>query len=223
MQKTVLFDLDGTLLDTLPDIRACVNDMLRSRGYPEIDEAQTRAYVGDGAKTLILRALPKGAPDLESAYEQFRTAFAACSNAYTRLYPDEAEVLSALRGQGWKLGVVTNKPQEAADRVIAQFFPAGLFDYVGGDSGAFPCKPDPAPVRYAMLRLHTPPACCVFVGDGETDARAAAAAGAFGVSVLWGYRTREQLAAAGAERFAVSYRDLQKILKNFSEKVAQNY
>ena len=77
MIKAVLFDLDGTLLDTVPDIQACVNDMLRRHGYPEIDYAQTCAYVGDGAKMLIERALPKGAPDLDACYEDFRTHFAA--------------------------------------------------------------------------------------------------------------------------------------------------
>ncbi len=213
MIKAVLFDLDGTLLDTVPDIQACVNDMLRRHGYPEIDYAQTCAYVGDGAKMLIERALPKGAPDLDACYEDFRTHFAASRNELTRLYPDETEVLSAIRARGLKVGVVTNKPQDAAENVLGQFFPKDYFDFVGGDSGMFPCKPDPSLARYAALSMRLAPAECAFVGDGETDARVARNAGMCGISALWGYRTRKQLEEAGATRFAASFRELQKILE----------
>ena len=213
MLKAVLFDLDGTLLDTVPDIQKCVNDMLVSRGYPTIDYAQTCAYVGDGAIKLIERALPAGAGDVEECYRQFRTAFAASSNALTRLFPDELETLLALKARGLKLGIVTNKPQDATERIVAQFFPEGLFDFVGGDSGMFPCKPDPSLARYAALSMRVSPADCAFVGDGETDAHVARNAGMQGVSVLWGYRTREQLEAAGAEVFVKDFAELQKFLE----------
>ena len=199
MIKAVLFDLDGTLLDTVPDIQASVNDMLRRHGYPEIDYAQTCAYVGDGAKMLIERALPEGAPDLDACYEDFRVHFAASKNELTRLYPDEMETL--------------NKPQDAAENVLGQFFPEGFFDFIGGDSGLFPCKPDPSLARYAALSLRLAPMECAFVGDGEPDAKVALNAGMYGVSALWGYRTREQLEKAGATRFATDYKDLQKILE----------
>lgn len=213
MIKAVLFDLDGTILDTVPDIQACVNDMLRRHGYPEIDYAHTCAYVGDGAKMLIERALPKGVPDLDACYEDFRTHFAASKNELTRLYPDEMEVLESLKAKGIRLGVVTNKPQDAAENVLRQFFPAGFFDFVGGDSGMFPCKPDPSLARYAALTLRVAPAACAFVGDGETDAKVALEAGMCGISVLWGYRTRIRLEEAGATRFAASFKELQKILE----------
>ncbi len=213
MIKAVLFDLDGTLLDTIPDIQASVNDMLRRHGYPEIDYAQTCAFVGDGAKMLIERALPEGAPDLDACYEDFRVHFAASKNELTRLYPDEMETLSALRARGLKIGVVTNKPQDAAENVLGQFFPEGFFDFIGGDSGLFPCKPDPSLARYAALSLRLAPMECAFVGDGEPDAKVALNAGMCGISALWGYRTREQLEKAGATRFATDYKDLQKILE----------
>ena len=213
MIKAVLFDLDGTLLDTVPDIQASVNDMLRRHGYPEIDYAQTCAYVGDGAKMLIERALPEGAPDLDACYEDFRVHFAASKNELTRLYPDEMETLSALRARGLKIGVVTNKPQDAAENVLGQFFPEDFFDFIGGDSGLFPCKPDPSLARYAALSMRVSPADCAFVGDGETDARVAQNAGMQGVSVLWGYRTREQLEAAGAKVFVKDFPELQKFLE----------
>ena len=216
MLKAVLFDLDGTLLDTVPDIQKCVNDMLVSRGYPTIDYVQTCAYVGDGAIKLIERALPAGAGDVEECYRQFRTEFAASSNALTRLFPGELETLSALKARGLKLGIVTNKPQDATERIAAQFFPEGLFDFVGGDSGMFPCKPDPSLARYAALSMRVSPADCAFVGDGEPDVRVAANAGMCGVSVLWGYRTRAQLEGVGARLFADSFLGLQKILEKLS-------
>ena len=216
MLKAVFFDLDGTLLDTVPDIRACVNASLEKFGYPAITYAQTCAYVGDGAKKLIERALPPSCPDLDACYEDFRVRFAADDSGHTRLYPDEREVLSALRARGLKLAVITNKPQDAALRVLGKFFPAGTFDFIGGDTGMFPCKPDPSLVRYAALTLRLSPAECAFVGDGEPDVRVAANAGMCGVSVLWGYRTRAQLEGAGARLFADSFLGLQKILQKLS-------
>lgn len=213
MLRAVLFDLDGTLLDTVPDIQASVNDMLRRHGYPEIDYAHTCAYVGDGAKILIERALPAGVPDLDDCYEDFRVRFAKIGNERTRLYPDERETLDALKARGLRIGVVTNKPQDAAEHVLSQFFPAGYFDFIGGDSGLFPCKPDPSLARYAALTLRVSPAECAFVGDGEPDAKVARNAGMCGISALWGYRTRECLRAAGATRFADNFPDLQKILE----------
>ena len=215
MVKAILFDLDGTLLDTVPDIRATLNEALRGHGYPEIDYAHTCAYVGDGARQLIERALPAGTgrDDADAVYKDFRTRFAKSENELTRLYPAEREVLAALKARGLKMGVVTNKPQDAAENVIGKFFPADFFDFVGGDSGMFPCKPDPSLARYAALSLRLAPAECVFAGDGETDAKTALSAGMVGVSVLWGYRTRAQLAAAGAVRFAENFMDFQKILE----------
>lgn len=217
MLRTILFDLDGTLLDTLPDITHHVNEMLSAFSYPTVDEAFTRHCVGDGAKKLIERVLPAGETDsLERCYEYFRTRFAASKNERTRLFEGEMAVLHALKDAGYTLGIVTNKPQDATERVVNAFFPAGLFSFVGGDTGNFPCKPDPALARYAALSLRCAPCDCAFVGDGETDVQVALRAGMQGVAVLWGYRTREELSAAGATRFAGSFSQLKKILENFA-------
>ncbi len=213
MIRAVLFDLDGTILDTLSDIRRYVNDMLRARSYPEISLEQTRRYVGDGARQLIDRALPKDAPDAEACFEAFRSAFAHNDQSETRLYPGELAVLKRLKATK-KLAVVTNKPQDAAEGCIRHFFPEGLFDFVGGDMGMFPCKPDPSLARYCALSLRVSPAECVFVGDGETDVLTARRAGMRGVSVLWGYRSKERLEEAGAELFAQNFSELEKILEN---------
>lgn len=214
MLKAVLFDLDGTLLDTLADIRAHVNGMLRAFSYPEISLEQARAFVGDGAHRLIERSLPDGAPDREACYSYFIERFSHSDQAETRLFEGELPFLHRLKEQGLKLAVVTNKPQAAAEGCIQRFFPQGLFDFIGGDTGMLPCKPDPSLARYCALTLRVSPSECAFVGDGETDVLTASSAGMLGVSVLWGYRTQEQLRAVGATRFASDFAALEKILKN---------
>ena len=123
------------------------------------------------------------------------------------------QVLRVLKERGLKLAVITNKPQDAAEAVLKKFFPEGLFDFIGGDTGMFPCKPDPSLARYAALTLHVAPAECAFVGDGEPDACVARNAGMYGISVLWGYRTRARLEEVGATVFADSFLSLQKILE----------
>lgn len=213
MLKAVFFDLDGTLLNTIPDIHACINASLVKFGYPAIDEVHTTAYVGDGAKLLVERALPANCPDVDRVYEDFHTCFAADPSDRTQLYPDEMQVLRVLKERGLKLAVITNKPQDAAEAVLKKFFPEGLFDFIGGDTGMFPCKPDPSLARYAALTLHVAPAECAFVGDGEPDALVARNAGMYGISVLWGYRTRARLEEVGATVFADSFLSLQKILE----------
>ncbi len=212
MLKAVLLDLDGTLLDTLGDIRYYTNEALAAFSYPPITLDETRRYVGDGAWDLIERACPKGAKDLEACYEYFREHFAKNTQERTHLYDGELECLKTLKARGLKLGVVTNKPQDATEGCIQKFFPEGLFDFVGGDNGNFPKKPDPTLARYAALTLHVSPEECAFVGDGETDAHVAQNAGMFGISVLWGYRTKEQLEGAGATRFASNYPELFSLL-----------
>ena len=215
MLKAVLLDLDGTLLDTLGDIQYYVNEALAAFSFPPISRDQTRRFIGDGAWELMERAVPHGAKELEACYEYFREHFSRNTQERTRLYDGEIETLSALKARGLKLGVVTNKPQDATEGCIQKFFPEGLFDFVGGDTGSFPCKPDPSLAQYAALTLRVAPSECAFVGDGETDAMVARNAGMFGVSVLWGYRTKEELSRVGASRFVSSYEELFRILTTF--------
>lgn len=210
--KAVFFDLDGTLLHTLPEIHAYVNEMLRAFSYPELSEMQVKTYVGDGARRLIERALPEKADNVDACYEYFKEKYAASAFERTSLFEGESEALETLKGRGLKIAVITNKPQNATVTCIQKFFPAGLFDFVGGDSGMFACKPDPSLTRYAALTMRVAPKECVFVGDGEADVLTAKNAGMRCVSVLWGYRSREQLAAVGAGEFVSSFQELVKIL-----------
>ncbi len=209
--QAVFFDLDGTLLDTLPDIAFSLNETLSSFGYPACSLDDVRTYVGDGAKKLVSRALPQGA-NVDEVYEAFRENYGASTHSRTKPYAGMEELLKTLKARGIKLAVITNKPQGAATTSIEKFYP-GVFDYVGGDSGMFPCKPDPSLTRYVALSLRVPLKECVLVGDGEADVRTAQNAGIRSVSALWGYRTKEQLVQAGATAFAQTPAELAKILE----------
>ena len=208
--KAVLFDLDGTLLDTVPDIRAALNAALEAFGYPPIGYDETVAYVGNGAEKLVERAVPTGG-DVRGVLSAFAVNYTNSENRFTRPYEGMADVLDALKVQGVKLAVVTNKLQASAEKVMEEFYP-GRFDLVLGDSGLFPCKPDPTSARFAALSLRAPIGECVLVGDGETDVFTARNAGMGAISVLWGYRTRTALEAAGAKIFAARVSDLLPLL-----------
>ena len=212
MINAILFDLDGTLLNTLPDIRRHLNDALTAHGFPAIGEEQAKRCIGDGARKLVERAFPEGAEFSEEVFADFSKRYAENDNSLTCLYDGEEEFLKRLVKRGVKFGIVTNKPQDATAGCVKKFFSEIPFAFDGGESGLFPCKPDPTLARYAALTMRVPVGECAFVGDGETDAKTAINAGMFGVSTLWGYRTKEQLKAAGATRFAESFEELEKIL-----------
>ena len=216
MVKAILFDLDGTLLDTVGDIHRHLNEALCAHGYAEISLEETRRFIGDGARKLVERALPKDAKFSEELFSDFAQRYAESDNRLTKPYAGEREALKKFLDRGVRLGIVTNKPQAATVRCVEQFFSDIPFDFVQGDSGTFPCKPDPTLARYAALSMRVPVGECAFVGDGETDIRTARNAGMFSVAVLWGYRSREQLEGAGARTFAADFQELEKIL--FPEK-----
>ncbi len=208
--QAVFFDLDGTLLDTAPDIRAALNKALTACGHAPVDAAQTLSFVGNGARKLIERAAPEG--DHEKLLALFKSYYAASEHLLTRPYAGMQALVADLKARGMKLAVVTNKLQRAADLLMERFFP-GLFDFVGGDDGSFPCKPDPTLARYAALSLRVPVGECVFVGDGETDVQTAKNAGMDAISALWGYRPRALLEEYGGRCFAADAEELRALLE----------
>ena len=197
--KALIFDLDGTLLDTLPGLAASVNAVLREHGEPERTEGEIRAFVGNGVRRLIARAAKGGEerPDYETLLAEYRAHYLAHAADGSAPYHGIPELLAALRARGVKLGVVTNKDEDAARKLMEKFFP-GAFDVVcGGNAGRAP-KPDPATPRAALEALGVAPKDALYVGDTDVDAATARGAGMDLRLCSWGFRAREDLEKLGA-------------------------
>ena len=192
--KAIIFDLDGTLLDTLTDLAEGTNYALRVNGFPERTTDEIRRFVGNGARKLIERAVPEG--QIEAALEQVRQDFdiyykVHCKD-HTGPYPGIMEMLQELVQQGYALGVVSNKPDFAVQELIPEYFP-DIFASVSGERQGVAKKPAPDLIREAMKNLQADSSNAVYVGDSEVDLEAAANAGIPCISVAWGFKGRRFL------------------------------
>ena len=198
--EAFIFDLDGTLLNTLPDLVRLTNMVLEQRGWPQRTQEEILSYVGDGGRVLLQRAAPAQTPgnDIEEAFAQWQALYPTFGHALTEPYEGIVEVLAQLRGQGAKLGVLSNKFDDAAREVIARHFP-DTFHVVRGECAEIPRKPDPRGLQRMLDQLNVQPQQVAYVGDSGTDMRVAVAVGAFPVGVSWGYRPVGELKDAGAQ------------------------
>jgi phosphoglycolate phosphatase len=197
----VIFDLDGTLLDTLADIAGAFNAALRKRGLPEHSPAAYRDFVGDGPRVLAERALPADHRDpktVDACLKDYLEFYRNNPEPDARPYPGIPGLLDALAHKGVPMAVVTNKEQEAADRAVSRLLGAWRFSPVLGFSDGGPRKPDPALALAAAQRLGLPPERIAFVGDTAVDMKTGAGAGMIPVGALWGFRTRQELLDSGA-------------------------
>lgn len=194
MKTGILWDLDGTLLDTLEDLADGVNVALRHFGYPERTIEEVRRFVGNGARRLIERAVPDGA-DVDAVLEAFRSYYDAHCQVKTKPYDGIMEALEKL-GKQYPMAVVSNKPDAAVASLCVDYFP-GL--YARGESADCPRKPAPDMVCKAMESIGVER--CIYVGDSEVDVLTAKNAGVPCLSVLWGFRDREEIEAAGGSHF----------------------
>jgi phosphoglycolate phosphatase len=198
--RAALFDLDGTLVDSLADIAAAGNRVLAELGKPVHEQSVYRNFVGNGVKHLIRQALPSETDEalVERAAELMHEDYARTCSDMSRPYPGVAQLLADLKATGLKLAVVTNKPDEIAGPFVDGFFAPGTFDRVVGEIKSRPRKPDPAPALAAAMELGVAPGQCVFVGDSDVDMNCGNGAGMFTMGVLWGYQDRKRLEAAKA-------------------------
>ena len=195
-----IFDLDGTLLDTLPDLVNLTNMVLDQRGWPQRTRDEILSYVGDGGRMLLKRAAPTNVADaeIESAFECWQGLYPTYGHALTKPFAGIPEALDALKVKGVKLGVLSNKFDEAAQEVIRKHFP-GVFDVVRGECTEIPRKPDPRGLLHMMGQLGVKPEQVAYVGDSGSDMTVALSAGAYAVGVRWGYRPVAELMSAGAQ------------------------
>ncbi len=208
MKNTILFDLDGTLLDTLTDLTASVNHALGLVGLPPRTKDEVRSYLGDGYAVLMERAC--GGKPSEEALKLFSEYYAEHLEDNTRPYPGVVEALAALAAKGRKMAVVSNKGYDAVQVLCAKFFAPHVTLYYGVNE-RLKKKPAPDMLLAAMKDLGSDEDDCIMVGDGEPDIAMARAAGIDVVSVTWGFRTREQLTAAGGKLFLDSPRMLAEL------------
>ncbi|MCU0560246.1 MAG: HAD family hydrolase [Desulfobacterales bacterium] len=207
----VIFDLDGTLLDTLGDLAEAMNAVLAGNRLPTHPLEAYRYFVGDGMAQLVRRALPfevADESDLNHFVTEMEREYRRRWTCRTRPYPGIAEMLAALRGGGLELAVLSNKPDAAVRHLVEALLPAGAFRRVLGAGAERPRKPDPAAALEIAAGLNTDPAAVVFVGDSAVDMQTAVRAGMFPAGVLWGFRPQAELSAAGAGRLFAQPADL---------------
>lgn len=195
----IIFDLDGTLLDTLDDIRDSLNHTLRRFGMPEKTLDEVRAAVGNGSARLIELSVPggRGNSEYETVLAEYSAWYPGHSLIKTRPYPGIPELLRGLTASGAQTAIVSNKPDVAVRELAAHFFTGLIAAAVGERPGIFR-KPAPDMLSAVMGTLGAEPDNTVYIGDSEVDIATARNAGIDCISVAWGFRTREELAGAGA-------------------------
>ena len=202
--QTYIFDLDGTLLDTLGDLAASVNFALRTHGMPEHSLDDVRRFVGNGVRKLMERAVPDGAdnPLFDEAFATFRQHYMAHSLDTTRPYEGIPEALEALKANGCHLAVVSNKMMAATVELCRHFFPDTIEVAIGEhEAEGIRKKPAPDTVFAALRELGVEKDRAVYVGDSDVDVQTAANSGLPCISVLWGFRDRDFLIQHGAKTF----------------------
>lgn len=213
--NTVVFDLDGTLLETLEDLMDSVNYILSKEKLPLQNLAQIKQHVGNGVRRLVELSVPGGenCPGFESIFSEFKKHYALnCCNK-TRPYDGITDVLEELKKRGIKTAVITNKFQSAAEETCKRYFP-NLITKVLGETDGIPRKPAPDIVYKALNLLNSEIEDSVMFGDSETDIKTAKNAGINYSAVLWGFRTKEQLLSVGAERFISDTKEILDIVFN---------
>jgi len=218
--RGAIFDLDGTLLDTIDDIAEASNRVYGSRGLAPFSIAEMKKLVGEGAEELVRKAFAaRGVPAPDDAgmaaiIRDYRREYERLWRAHSRPYAGVPELLGGLARRGIKTAVLSNKAQMFTELMTTDLLPAHRFDIVRGALPGVPLKPDPAPALAIASGLGVGPAHCAFVGDTSIDMRTARAAGMFAVGALWGFRTAEELLSSGAEVLAASPGDVLALLES---------
>ena len=211
--KAVLFDMDGTLLDTLEDLCDSTNHALAQMGYPLRGIEEIRRFIGNGAEKQIRRAVPEGTSEgkIMETLAAFRAYYQDHCQIKTKVYDGLLDVLSELKEKGVKMAVVSNKPDAAVKKLSREYFGDRL-DYAIGPSDGVRCKPYPDMAEEALKSLGVEKKDAVFVGDSEVDVQTGLNAGLDVIAVSWGFRSREVVIEAGASKIADNASELEKLI-----------
>ena len=215
MVKLVIFDLDGTLINSNGDLKFCMNKMLEDYGLPKITTEETYQFVGYGARKFVELALKGNLDNFEERFLTFNKYLATYSGDNAYIYEGLDELLLTLKEKGVKLAIVSNKQQDATDFVVNKMLGKFNFDVVCGIGGNFKTKPDTTAVEYVLKTLGVKKEETLYVGDSEIDMLTAINAGLKSVGVLWGFRTKEQLIEKGGKVFAENAKELYDLIEKF--------
>ena len=197
----VIFDLDGTLVDTLEDLADAMNRVLSGQQVPVHSHATYKLLIGKGIRNLVAQALPaekRSAETISGCYERMLADYGEHFLVKTRRYDGVAELVSGLRAASVKLAVFSNKSHDLTRRIVESLFGPGDFDVVMGAQPGLPLKPDPTVALLISTRLGIAPSRIVFLGDSGLDMLTATAAGMIAVGAAWGFRTKDELVENGA-------------------------
>lgn len=214
MYQTVIFDLDGTLLDTIGDLADAANYVCRLNGWPEYTEEAVRGMVGHGILDLVKKFSPEGAQSslmLMSTLHQFNRRYGAHNMDRTRPYEGIPALLARLKAAGVRMAVCSNKADEFSRAIVAHYFP-DTFDVVRGNLPGTPVKPDPGVARDILARMGVSAAGTLMVGDSDVDIRTGQNAGLRTCGVTWGFRSRESLVEAGADMLVETAEALEHLI-----------
>lgn len=192
--KAIIFDLDGTLLNTLGDLSDSINRILINEGFPDHNEEEIQSFIGHGSKSLIYNALPTDKRDnysVQNYYESFLVDYN--QNYYKKTYPYEGviEMLGEITKQGIAMTVLSNKPESLVKKCINKLLSDWKFDIIIGSNDSLPLKPDPAGALFISEKLNIPPAEFLFLGDSVVDIQTALSAGMFSIGALWGFQPND--------------------------------
>lgn len=213
--KLILFDLDGTLMNTLEDLTDSTNHILTTNNFPKRTIKEIRTFVGNGIKKLIERAVPENTSKeiIEKCYKEMVSYYKEHSLIKTAPYSGVIDLIKNLRSKGIKIGIITNKVQNSAEIIVDKFFKNSI-DLVIGDNKKFPLKPNPDSINAAIEHFNVSKEETIYIGDSEVDLLTGKNANVKTIAVLWGFRDKNFLVEKGGKIFAKTSEELEKLLEN---------
>ncbi|MBN1839100.1 MAG: HAD family hydrolase [Campylobacterales bacterium] len=215
MEKVIIFDLDGTLLDTLEDIAISANFALTQLGFEAQESQKYRYFVGEGVFKLfenVFASNPQNPETIQKAVTLFESHYAKQFNQNTKLYEGVSKMLTFLQTRGFKMAILSNKPDSFTKMCAVKYLRQWTFDYVFGIREGVPRKPDPSAVFEICESLHVKPEACYYLGDTMIDMQTATRAGMIAIGALWGFRDEDELLAHGARQIVQTPSEVIKLL-----------